>query len=298
MDQISDLAAFRAVAETRSFSASARRLRLTTAGVSKAVIRLETRLGVRLFTRTTRRVVPTAEGEEFYVRACDVLDRLAEAEAEVGSGVRALAGEVRIAAPVLIGQQVLAPILADFRRSHPDIVLDVRLSDAFADLVGGGVDLALRFGELEDSGLVARRLASTRFVTCASPDYLARHGTPATADDLSGHPCVTYVVQGSGRPFPWRFAGGVTFAPGRAVLVGDGGANRAFAITGSGLIQEIDVAVRPDLRSGALVEVLADQSASGPPLSLLQPAGRFVPRRVRAVADRLIAELGAGPRHG
>jgi DNA-binding transcriptional LysR family regulator len=286
---MNDLAPFAAVAEAKSFAAAARRLRLTTAGVSKAVIRLETRLGARLFTRTTRRVALTAEGAEFYARARDILDRLAEAEAEVGGGARGLRGHVRITAPVLIGQQVLAPMLAGFRSSHPAITLDVRLTDGFSGLVEEGIDLALRLGGLADSRLVARRLAATRFATCASPVYLARFGEPGSVDDLRAHSCVTYVVQGSGKPFAWRFAGDVRFEPERGVLVGDGGANRAFAVAGSGLIQEIDVAVGPDLKAGSLVEVLGHLAAPGPPLSLVQPAGRFVPGRVRAVGEHIAA---------
>lgn len=291
MESITDLHAFVAVSEARSFSAAARRLSVTTAAVSKAVIRLEARLGVRLFTRTTRRVTPTREGVEFFVRIRDVLDRLAEAEADVGAGSGSLSGDVRISAPVLIGQQVLAPLLADFRRSHPKVVLDVRLGDAFVDLVATGTDIALRLGELADAGYIARRLTTTRFVTCASPAYLEQHGRPQSVDDLRKHACVTYVVQGSGRPFKWRFVGDEAFEPDRSVLVGDGGANRAFAIAGLGLIQEIDVAVQPDLECGTLVEVLAERSALGPPLSLVQPAGRFSPRRVRAVVEFLAASF-------
>ena len=289
-----DLAAFAAVAEARGFGAAARRLGVTTAAVSKAVIRLEARLGVRLLTRTTRRVVPTPEGEALHARARDILERIAEAEAEARGDTGALAGRVRLAAPVLLGQGPVARILAAFSAEHPGVVLDVRLSDSFADVVAEGLDLVLRLGEPADSRLMARRLANTSFVTCASPDYLARHGRPRTLDELRGHARIGYVVQRTGRVFAWRFrdANGreVEIAPEPLrVAVGDGGANRAFALAGAGLIQEVSLAVADDLAAGRLVQVLADQTANGPPLFLLQPAGRFVPLRARALAEHLTA---------
>lgn len=291
MEPLPDLAAFTAVCETRSFSAAARQLRVTTAAVSKAVMRLEARLGVRLLTRTTRRVVPTPEGEELCLRARDILDRLAEAEAEIGEGAARIRGPVRIAAPVLLGQQVLAPILGRIQDEHPDLVLDIRLGDGLVNLVEDGIDIAVRIGEPADSRLTLRRLGATRFLTCAAPAYLGRFGTPLRIDELDRHRCLTYVVQRTGRPFPWRFAGGVTYEPRRSVLVGDGGANRAFALAGLGLIQDLDRALEPDIRAGALVPVLAAQAAEGPPLSLLMPSGRFLPRRVRSVADRIVSAM-------
>ncbi len=292
MDQLSDLGAFVAVFEAQSFSAAARRLQVTTAGVSKAVIRLESRLSVRLFTRTTRRVVATEEGNEFYRHARDIINRLSEAEAAIASGSQGLSGVVRIAAPVLLGQNVLAPLLSELRALHPAIVLDVQLTDAFTAIIDQGVDIALRFGSLQDSSLIGRKLCDTRFVTCASPAYLARYGAPTKVSDLQAHDCITYVVNRSGKPFAWRFKAKREFMPVRSVIVSDGGALRAFGLAGHGLIQEIDVAIAPDLESGLLVQVLQDSISDGPALWLLQPAGRNVTRRVRTVVDGLVTRLG------
>ena len=288
MQSLDELSAFLAVAETQSFSEAARRLRLTTAGVSKAVARLERSLAVRLFTRTTRRVAATPEGLRLLPHARELLARADDARQALQAAHQAPSGHVRLAAPVLLGQQRLLPMLSTLRQQLPGLAFELSLSDQFVDLAGGGFDLALRFGELADSGLVARPLARSRFITCASPAYLARHGRPARIADLAGHACVAYAVQTSGRVFDWRFSRGRMHTPHSDLLVvNDGGANLAAALAGIGLIQDIDLALAPELAAGRLEAVLVDEATAGPPLALVRPGGRYLPERVRRVEQAL-----------
>ena len=298
MSSLYDLAVFRAVAEAGGFSGAARRLGVTTAGTSKSVGRLEERLGVRLFTRTTRRVVPTAEGARFLGRVRDVLDALAEAEEEARSGAVELAGPVRVEMAASLGRLVVTPLLLEFHRAHPAVELDLRYEDAVSDLVGADVDVAVRFGELADSTLHARRVRGTRFVTCASPDYLARRGTPATPDELAAHACATYVYRGSRQAFRWRFDEGgerrFVDVP-RGLSVDDPIVHHRIALEGLAVVQDLDFHLEPMLADGSLVEVLGRCSAAGPPVSIVYPGGRYRPARVRALVEHLAAGLTERP---
>jgi DNA-binding transcriptional LysR family regulator len=297
MRSIGDLPVFCLVAEAQSFSGAARRSGLTTAAVSKAIARLERDLSVRLFTRTTRKVVLTAEGARLHAAARDMLGRLAEAEADLSGHSGSISGTVRLAAPVLLGQTVLPPVIAAFRSAHPACSIDLRLSDWQHDLVAEGIDLALRFGDLADSRIVARKLAETRFATVAAPDYLKRAGVPASPAQLTGHSRITYVVQRTGQSFAWRFADGTALPDGQ-ITVGDGGANAALALAGVGIAQDVDTALAPLLIEGRLTEILTDSRAPGPTLWLVQPAGRFVPSRVQRLAAALVAAFARATQGG
>lgn len=280
--------AFLAVSQSGSFSAAARSLHVTTAAVSKAVSRLEQNLGVRLFTRTTRSVVATPDGEQFFAALTDALDRLEQAHQTVREQRTVASGVVVVSAPVLFGQNVLLPMLKQLALAHPQLVVDVRLSDTLLDLVAQRIDWAIRLGELADSNLIARPLCSTRFVVCGSPRYLKDRGAPGSIAELRRHRCVVYAVQKSGQFHAWRFSRNASYLPSPpALVVNDGGANRAAALAGIGLIQELDVAVAPDLHSGLLLEVLPGRSTAGPPLNLVRPQGRFVSARARLFEDWL-----------
>jgi LysR family transcriptional regulator, regulator for bpeEF and oprC len=295
MDQLNDLASFAAVAETKGFAAAARRLGVSTAGVSKSVIRLEERLKVRLFTRTTRRVALTPEGERFYARCRVILDDLSEAENEITDATMALSGRIRIDMPIVYGERHVLPILAAFRTNNPRIELDIRMSDTFTDLIEEGVDLALRFGDMDDRRFVAKRLRPSRLVTCAAPAYFAERGTPKTLDDLSKHSCLTFLFRSSGRPFRWRFklAGqSIDIDPQQGLSVNDGAAHRKLALLGLGIIQDLHATVDQELQAGSLVECLKPYATTAFPLSIVWPAGRHQSRRVRALIDVLARELG------
>jgi LysR family transcriptional regulator, regulator for bpeEF and oprC len=294
MDQLNDLAVFVAVSEAGGFSAAAQRMGATTSGVSKSVGRFEERLGVRLFTRTTRRVALTQEGERLYQQVKNILELIKEAEEDVKDTATQLKGRVRIDLPVIFGQRFVLPLLVQFRQQNPAVDLDIRFNDDVTNLVDAGVDLALRFGALTDSGLKARVVGTTRHLTCAAPSYLMANGTPKSIHDLADHVCATYGMKGSRRAFKWRFdADGVqhSFEPRPTLSVDDGIAYRQLALSGLGLIQDLSFNFADDLQSGALVEVLNNHAADGPPISIVYPAGRHLPKRVRALIDYLVTGL-------
>lgn len=292
----SELEIFCAVFETGSFTAAARRLGLTAAATSKSVLALEKRLGARLFERTTRHVRPTEAGEALHARVAPALAEIEDAEERVASARGAVRGRVRLDVPVAAGVHLLPGPLARFRLRHPEIELLLTSADGYTDLVAERVDVALRMDDLAPSGLVARTLGRTRLVTCASPDYLARRGTPRRVEELASHDCIAYVRQADGRPFAWRFQVGRSvreWTPPLRLCVNDGGANRGLAIAGAGVIQDLGFSLVDDLRAGRLVPILPRSAAPGPPLSLLYASGRHLPARVRVLLDFLARELGS-----
>ncbi|MGL4488366.1 MAG: LysR family transcriptional regulator [Rhizobiaceae bacterium] len=290
MNQLNDLACFVAVAETLGFAPAARRLGASTAGVSKSVLRLEDRLKVRLFTRTTRRVALTEEGKTFYRRCRAILEDIAQAESEVLDTSQALQGRVRIDMPIVFGERHVVPVLAEFHALHPEIQLHIRLSDTFSDLIEEGIDLALRFGELDDRRFVAKQLGIQRLVTCASPAYLLAHGTPGSLEDLENHVCIALSFRSTGRVFNWRFASSA-FHPPELIVVNDGAAYRRLALLGCGIVQDLEANVREELQNGWLIELFEPHSVAAFPLSIVWPGGRKQPHRVRALIDYLTTEL-------
>ncbi len=294
MEQLNDLAVFVAVAETSGFSAAARRLGVTTSGISKSVGRLEERLGVRLFTRTTRRVALTEEGARFYDRARRILADIADAEEDIKASAGTLRGRIRIDMPVLFGQKFVLPLLLRFRSQYPAIDLGMRFHDEVRNLVAAGVDLAIRMGDLADSDLYARTIGRTQFITMASPAYLDAHGAPRTIDDLDEHICAAYYMKSSGRLFRWRFRdkGKLRYYdPPLRLAVNDGHAYHMVARSGLALVQDLAFHFAADLQSGELVQVLKRHVAPGLPISIIYPEGRHLPKRVRALLDYLIAGL-------
>jgi LysR family transcriptional regulator, regulator for bpeEF and oprC len=294
MEQFNDLSAFVAVAETKAFASAARRLTASTSGVSKSINRLEQRLGIRLFTRTTRRVALTAEGEQFYARSRDILEALADAESELTDASLALRGRIRIDMPVVFGERHGIPALMVFREQHPGVELDIRLSDSVTNLVEEKIDLAIRFGKLGDSRIKAKRLGIGRLVTCASPSYFDKRGKPQTISDLKVHDCIAYQFRSSQRLFNWRFlANGsvIEIEPKTSIIVNDGAAHRRLALLGAGIIQDLDYSVGEEIKSGHLIEVLSAHSTPAFPLTLIWAAGRYQTRRVRALIDFLSAKL-------
>lgn len=287
---------FVAVADAGGFTAAARRLGLTTAAVSKAITRLEQRLSTRLFTRTTRAVHLTDAGSRYYTRCRPALEELARGEDEALEEAGSMRGRIRIELPTTFGRIVVIPLLAEFQRSYPDIALDIRLNDRYVDLVEESVDVAVRFGTLKDSTLNVHRLGITRTCTCASPEYLEQHGAPRSLEDLEQHRLVTYLSQQTRRPYPWFFRvnGEVqTRIQNSRIEIDDSGANRALALAGAGIIQDLSCHVWDDLVSGRLVELIPEHAAPGLEVSLVFPSGRDMPSRVRAVVKFLRTRLTA-----
>ena len=220
MDRLAAIGAFVKVAETHSFSEAARRLRLSKSLVSRQIAALEAELGARLFHRTTRSMTLTEAGRGYFERASRILADLDDANRSVTQLQSAPRGRLRVSAPMSFGFLHLAPALADFLARYPDVEVDITLNDRFVDLVDEGFDVAVRIGSLEDSSLVARKLAPIRRVVCASPAYLNARGVPASPDDLKTHDCVCNTnvpmarewgfIKSDGRPWPVEVRGRMT----------------------------------------------------------------------------------------
>ncbi len=283
------------VAETGSMTLAARQLRLTPAAVSAAVHRIEEGLGVRLFERTTRSLHPTDEGE-LVVEACqEVVERWARAVEQVHGPTPELMGRVHISAPSDTTHQVLAPVIVSVAEAHPKLEVVVHSSDALQHLHRDAVDMAIRYGPLQDSSLSARKLAAYPSVLVASPAYLARRGRPDTPEDLADHRCIT--LQHSGSPvtvWPLREVngGGATEVTLESPLCGDGHLARSWAVAGVGIACKSLFDVIDDLEAGRLEHVLPGHLTRPTPIHAVFPSRRHQPARVR-VLDAAIVEAFA-----
>jgi DNA-binding transcriptional LysR family regulator len=295
MDRLAALQAFVQVAETRSFSAAARRLRSSKSAVSRQVSSLEAELGARLLHRTTRALALTEAGRGYFERASRILADLDEADRSVGALQAAPRGRLRVNAPMSFGFLHLAPAIPDFLARYPDVELDMIMNDRFVDLIDEGFDVAVRIGHLEDSSLVARRLAPVRRVVCASPGYLAARGTPASPDELKAHECLCY----SNVPREWRFA----TADGRPWSVevrgrlstNNGDGLRVAALKGMGIINQPTFIVGGDLQSGTLVSLLDVFVPQDIALNAVYPHSRHLSPKVRTFVDFLAERFGPRP---
>ncbi|MFT3816110.1 MAG: LysR family transcriptional regulator [Rubrivivax sp.] len=288
MDRFDMLRAFLRVAATGSFSQAADQLGLPRPTVSLAVQRLEARLGVRLFHRTTRKVGLTPDGEALRGRAAALVDDLEDLEArfQPHGDDGGVAGRLRVDVPSRIGRLLIAPALPTLLDRHPRLEIELGSSDRAIDLVLEGVDCALRVGTLADSSLVARPLGRLALINCASPGYLQRHGTPRSPQDLAQHRAVQYLSPASGRAAPWEWVdeGGV---PRSMHVEGSVGVNNAetyiaCALTGLGLIQIPRYDVLPHLEDGSLVEVLPRHVPAPMPAQMVYPHRKHLSRRVQA----------------
>lgn len=290
LDRVTGMQVFARVAALGSFSAAARALGLSQTGVTKHVAALETRLGTRLLHRTTRRLTLTETGRS-YLEACErILAEIAEAEAMAGAeGVEAH-GTLRLNVPLSFGVREIAPALAAFAAAHPALTIELGLNDRRVDLIEEGWDLAVRIGTLADSGLIARRLAASRLLVCAGPDYLDRHGTPRAPEDLREHNCLDYTLSDSSG---WRFGdrvypvSGTLRAPNGAALV-------AAASAGLGLVYQPTFLVAEALRAGSLVALDLGAPCPTLPIHALMPPGRR-PAKTRAFVDFLAQRFAGEP---
>jgi DNA-binding transcriptional LysR family regulator len=294
-DNLDDLRVLLATAETGSLTAAGRRCGLSTAAVSAAMKRLETTLGARLFERTTRSVRPTPEGELMVDHARRALELVAEGQALVRAGRGELSGTIRITAATAMSHVVLAPWLAEFAARHPGLQIDLQVSDSLVDLVRDGIDVALRNGPLPDSTMVARLLATAHLVACASPDYLARHGTPQHPAELAQHECITYQVRGR-RLSTWRFtpredAGAEACEVRvRGRLASDNAAvAHLWARQGRGIVYQSALDLGDSIAQGDLVPLFPQYLGAEAPLYAVLPSKRFVPQRVTVLVEQLAA---------
>jgi DNA-binding transcriptional LysR family regulator len=293
MDLLAANRAFLAVSETESFTGAAKKLRQTTQLVSKQVRQLEERLGVRLFDRTTRSVSLTESGRDYLQPCRSLIDQFDEMEARVRERQTALTGGLRLTAPTGFGLIKLTPVLADFQALHPEVGIDLSLTDRRVSIVDERFDLAVRVGAVADSSLIQKRLMPMRTLTCAAPDYLARHGEPRDPQALATHECL--VNPGLVDATHWRYQKG-----GEVFSVRVGGRFRAdqpralaqIAAMGRGIVAGPVYTLEPYLESGALVEILADYAPPPNAVYALHPSRRFVPARLRALIDFLAERFG------
>jgi DNA-binding transcriptional LysR family regulator len=286
-------AVFAAVVEHRSFSGAAEALAVSKATVSKAITRLEARLGTSLFHRTSRRLTLTDSGRALADHAQRIRAEGEAAEEAAFESASAPAGLVRVAAPLTFGIQAVAPALADFMALHPGIKVDLRLSDAFIDIVGEGIDIALRIAELPDSSLRARRLGPVAGHIVASPGYFDRVGRPRHPADLATHACFVYT--NTATPDVWRFrrAGGEEAAVrvDGPIRTDNGDAMLPALRAGLGVARLPDFLVAEDLAAGRLESVLSDWAVGAAGLHLLTPPGTLRPARVEALIEFLSDRL-------
>lgn len=297
MDRFLEMQTFTAVVDAGSFVKAADTQNLSKAAVSRYVVDLETRLGVRLLHRTTRRLSLTEEGQVFYARSKALLAGLDEAEAEISSRSDLASGLLRISVPVTFGILHLAPLWGLFKAQHPKVTLDITLSDRVVDLLEDGYDLAIRIGTLESSSLVSRQLSSTRLVLCASPKYLAAHGAPEHPAELAQHAVIAYSYW-SGRD-EWSFEGpqgraSVSTQP--CIRTNSGDTCRAAALAHQGVILQPTFLVGRDLVAGTLVELMPQYRAGELGIYAVYPTRQHVSAKVRRLIDFLAAQLaGRGP---
>lgn len=294
IDNLADLEIFARIVTSGSLSAAGRELGLSPPVVSKRVQRLEERLGTRLFQRTTRKVTLTEAGEGFYERVVAILAAVEEAEAQLAHGSAEARGLLRVSAPTSFGRMHIAPHIGPLLAANPGLTIDIALTDAFVDIVGEGFDLAIRIADLDDSSLVARRLAPVHRVLCATPDYLARAGVPGTIADLSGH-----VLLATHSQDPWRLEGPdgpVILRIAAPLRTNSNEVVRAAVLASVGIALRSTWDVGPELRSGALKVVLPQWRASHRVgVFAVYPSRRFLPRKVRLFIDHLAALYGPVP---
>ncbi|WP_110971207.1 LysR family transcriptional regulator [Pseudomonas huaxiensis] len=292
MNPFEDMRIFSQVMESGSFTAAADKLGLSKQFVSRRLMALEERLGVRLLNRSTRRLDPTPLGQSYYESAQRLLAEVEQVEQGIAGQTSEPRGTVRLSAPLSFAVAHLGTLLPEFLQRYPQVSVEVDLSDRSVDLLGEGYDLALRIGVLEDSTLIARRLAAMDRVYCASPDYLARRGTPARPDDLAEHDCLPY---GHGRQVQWRF---VEQGKARVVTVSgrmranNGDLLREAAVAGMGITYLPTFIVGDALEDGSLVPVLTAFAPEPLQLSAVYPQHRQSARPVQALIEFLKQRLG------
>lgn len=296
MDKLSGMSVFASVVEARSFTGAARQLGMSKAAVSKQVSKLEERLGARLLNRTTRRLSLTEVGAAFYERAANIVAEAREAELAVSRLHAAPRGTLRLDAPVAFGVRHLAPLLPEFMRRYPELKVDITLNDRFVDLVEEGHDLAVRIAHLPDSSLIARKLADSRRVVCASPDYWARNGRPSKPADLATHNCFEYSYLATRGE--WRFRGPegpVSVRVQGTLSANNGDFSRVAAVGGLGVTLVPVFMACDDLRAGRLEPALEDFEMEPQGVHAVYPHSRHLSAKVRAFVDYLVESFGPTP---
>ncbi|MDF2812747.1 MAG: LysR family transcriptional regulator, partial [Microvirga sp.] len=265
--------------------------------VTKHIAALEARLGIKLLHRSTRKLVLTEGGRTFLAASERILAEIDEAEASATLDRVEARGTLRLNVPLTFGFREVAPALADFSRLYPSVAVDLGLADRYVDLIDEGWDAAIRIGRLQDSSLVARKLAPCRIVVCAAPAYLERRGIPRTPEDLTQHNCLGYTLPTAVSASRWVFGeeGGNIVPIAGNLRANNGDALLAAAVAGQGLVYQPTFLVGDSLRDGTLVRVLSDYAVPELGVYAVLPSGRQAPAKVRVVIDFLAARFGPSP---
>ncbi|MBY5437460.1 LysR family transcriptional regulator [Rhizobium leguminosarum] len=295
MIRIEGIAAFVAVVEAGSVSEAARRLRLSKSVVSERLAELEKSLGGMLLHRTTRKLTLTEDGTVFLERAARIVREIEEAAADMAERRGTLSGPIRIAAPVTFGRMHLGPALYPFLAEHPEIELTLDIDDRRVDAASDGYDAIIRNGPIADSRLVAWKLAESRRLLCASPDYLAREGIPSSLDDLNSHRGIFYTNRGVA---DWRFQtpdGAIVVRAKLALGINNGDMLRDAAIAGLGIALLPAFIAGPAIREGRLAEIDVGHRPEAEFIYMAHPEGRNPSAKLRAIADHLKKSFGDPP---
>lgn len=299
MDKVKAMQTFVRIVEANSFSKAAETLGLPRAALTATMKKLEAFLGTQLLQRTTRRLSLTPDGAQYFQQCVEILGAIDAAEISFrGPEAKRPKGKLRVDLPGAVGRHLVLPRIAAFHAAYPELELAIGLTDRLVDLTQEGIDCALRVGHLQDSSMVGRQIGTMRFVTCAAPSYLARHGVPRALGDLPGHRSVVHFSGRTGRAFDCDFVVGgelVKVAISGPIAVNDADAYVCCALQGLGLVQAAIYQVRQHLESGALVRVLPDTPPSPMPISLLYPQGRMASPKLGAFAGWIGALLDGDP---
>ncbi|WP_291385883.1 MULTISPECIES: LysR family transcriptional regulator [Achromobacter] len=284
------------LARAGGMSAAARELDVTPAAVSKRLAQIEARLGVRLFNRSTRRLSLTAEGEVYLENARRILGEIDDLDALIASRQAAPRGLLKVNAPLGFGRSYIAPAIAQFAQQYPEVSLQLQLTDRPADFVREAFDVAVRFGDLPDTSLIARKIAPNRRLVCASPGYLKKYGTPATPHDLARHQCIV-LRQNDAAYGLWRFTKGrrsETVKVRGNLSSNDGEVTLTWGLAGLGILQRAEWDLARYLRSGRLVQVLEDYALPQADIYAVFPERHHLSAKVRVFVDFLVAYFGEG----
>ena len=285
---LSGVTVLMAVVEAGTIVRAAEALGLSASGVSRALSRLEARVGARLLNRTTRSLTLTDEGRRFYERVGPHLDSIEEAAIEASGSANVVRGRLRVNVDPFFSRIVLASHVATFLEQHPQVKLELIMRDHVGDLVADGFDLALRFGDPPSGSFVARKLVETRILTVASPSYIARHGRPKHPADVADHACIAFYDAANGRAFDWEFRKGRRVLPvnvASRLLVSDVGAMLSACEAGSGIAQIMQLGAGDLIESGKLIELFPDWSGELFPLYALYPSRQHRAAKVSAFVD-------------
>ncbi|MET3106386.1 DNA-binding transcriptional LysR family regulator [Oxalobacteraceae bacterium GrIS 2.11] len=301
MDKLSAMRTFVRVVEAGSFSAVANELEATQSGISKQVAALEKELGAKLLIRSTRSLALTEDGERYFEQARRLVAEIAEAESELLKGESQLSGWLRVATSVGFGRLKLVQLVKSFMAEHPEVRVDLRLHDGFVDLVEQGIDVSVRIGDLPDSGLIARRIGTSRFMLLAHRDYLASlsQGAPVNPDDLQAHECIVYTERINSNLWTFTAGAGASAETGSARSVrvdghiqsNSSGVVRAAVLTGMGIGYLPGWLFDAELASGEVVQLMPDWETPQTPIHAVSPPERRHSAKARAFIQHISAAL-------